>query len=327
MFGTKFIKPTDIRELVDDLDVFRHYCQDPTLEPETLVSSPLHRDKNPSFCLFVTEEGNLLFHDFSKGETGDYVKLVGLLNNCSYSESLNIIKRDMKTGHISSKQQFTNKRYKQNISITISSTAFKLEDFKYWLSYGIHVKHLRLYNVRKVNSYWISKGGVPIKVTPEDLTYAYCFSDGAIKIYRPHNTDFKFSSDIKPTTPPEGHAQLDYKFNSENNDLLIITKSMKDVMVYRALGYYAVSGHSETNYVSPGYVIEYLKKYKNVIVNTDYDPAGIKAANHYKENYGINGFFLDDNEAFKNKDISDLVNNKKLDYARTYVKNKLQKKL
>jgi hypothetical protein len=68
----------------------------------------------------------------------------------------------------------------------------------------------------------------------------------------------------------------------------IITKSHKDVLVYRSFGYIAVAVPSET-YVMTKNEISYLKRHFDILItNFDYDKTGIRLTQHYKRIHKIN---------------------------------------
>ena len=64
----------------------------------------------------------------------------------------------------------------------------------------------------------------------------------------------------------------------EGNDTLIITKSLKDVMCLRSLGYWAIAPHSESSRISELHVENIHSKFNSVYVLYDNDEAGINGA-------------------------------------------------
>jgi hypothetical protein len=94
-----------------------------------------------------------------------------------------------------------------------------------------------------------------------------------------------------------GFLQLQY-----NAPLLIITKSMKDVMVLRSLGYEAISPRGE-NIMLPPECIEYMKrKYRKILVLFDND------GKHKGDEYEFDKVFVP--KLWPNdKDVSDFCYN------------------
>lgn len=63
----------------------------------------------------------------------------------------------------------------------------------------------------------------------------------------------------------------------------IITKSLKDVLVYRSLGFIAIAVPSETYLMSKDEYFDFAKNFDVVFTNFDYDKTGIRLANKYKK--------------------------------------------
>jgi 5S rRNA maturation endonuclease (ribonuclease M5) len=91
----------------------------------------------------------------------------------------------------------------------------------------------------------------------------------------------------------------------DGGSILIITKSLKDVMVLHEMGFDAVAASSETTFI-PDDILETLKKkYKHILILYDRDPTGMKNARQLSKEYKLDAFFI--NKRFKAKDISDAV--------------------
>lgn len=87
-------------------------------------------------------------------------------------------------------------------------------------------------------------------------------------------------------------------------DLLVITKSLKDVMVFYELGITAIAPNSENLFVSDKQ-LEKLKKYfKNIVVFYDNDIAGVSGMNKIKKSYPELKFIFIPRK-YEAKDISD----------------------
>lgn len=128
------------------------------------------------------------------------------------------------------------------------------------------------------------------------------------KIYAPYDKEHKFVSSF-PRNYVEGMLQLEYK-----QDLLIITKSLKDVMVLHELGYEAVSPKSENTVIETDILSKLEAQYKRIVVFFDND------LKHKGDEYPYPQIQLPVNKA---KDISDFI---KL-YGRIEAKNILKQLL
>jgi hypothetical protein len=159
---------------------------------------------------------------------------------------------------------------------------------------------------------------ISFKYTKDNPIYAYKFiNNGNIsyKIYFPLRPDKKrkwlFSGGSQDDI--EGYDQLNHF-----SDILILTKSLKDVMVYRLLGYNAISLQGEANKLSSELVNKLYKRFDNIIVNYDNDNEGIKGSVRLNKQYSFKYFFIDEE-----KDISDYCKKYGLEKTKEMIKNKL----
>jgi hypothetical protein len=134
--------------------------------------------------------------------------------------------------------------------------------------------------------------------------------DNLRKILRPYNKEYKWTSNV-PRRYYQGYKQLD-----EYGDVLIITSSLKDVMVWRLFGFNAICPTGETVLVTAN-AYELLKyKFKNIIINYDNDEQGIKSANQYLRFFDTKTIFTPEF-----KDISDYIYFRGYDATKNLIKN------
>jgi 5S rRNA maturation endonuclease (ribonuclease M5) len=143
------------------------------------------------------------------------------------------------------------------------------ETYEYWEGYGIDIMTLEKYNVKPL----LSGGGM--KAIWEDKynpMYVYHIGDG-IKIYAPYaDKANKWRSNTR-REDVQGWAQMDNKANH-----VIVTKSLKDVMVLDVLGFNAIAVQSENTMLTLWHM-KYLAGMRvDIIVFFDNDAAGKKGA-------------------------------------------------
>lgn len=262
-------------------------------------NSPLRKDEFPSFGIFRSNSGDLMYKDFSTGDSGDIIKFV-----CEYfkiSRTRAVIKclSDAYKCNIRPDLPGVVPKYtpvKNNVSIGIKPIPFDDVDRAFWNRFAITEDTLNRYRVVSTSHTWVNNSLIWLRSDKEPM-YAYLLGD-RIKIYRPYsskrskwlcNTDASYILGID-NIPKEG-------------DLLIITKSLKDVMLLNQLGYNAISPNGETVLISNDIIQDLRNRFKKIIVFLDNDSAGIKAANKYKEEYNLDLLFLPNGE----KDISDYI--------------------
>lgn len=300
------ITMNSILEKVTEYDIFSKYIGD--FKIGRIYNSPLREDKVPSFGIFVSRKtGSLLYKDLASDDCGNVFKFVKQLKKLqTYSETLKEISEDMNIDGLKIKLT-TENRYKliKDTVITVVRKPLGITDIKFWNSFGISKETLKIFNVNPIYKFLID--GI-VKGKYENESPLYCYKVfNKFKIYRPFGSKMiKWRGNLSELDM-QGFEQL-----PENGDLLIITKSLKDVMVLYEMGYNAVAPSSESINI-PEIVIDNLKRrFKKILIFYDRDKAGIQYARKVSKAYGINAIFI--NKKYKTKDISDLV--KSVGYAK-----------
>lgn len=319
--STYDIKPLVTKEgilsHVNVLSIYKTYVEGYDGSSNVLLKSPLRGDdSNPSLGIFYSKIHNtFLFKDLGSGEVGDCFRYVQLLYGCTYFEALSIICRDfgldkyfsckphyksgkyIKYATTTEVKDFIEKNTKFNLQIT--SRKFRDYDYGYWGMYGITKETLQLYQVTPVSYIHIND----MIVKADSFCYAYIeYKDGitTYKIYQPFSLKYKWLTNA-PASVHQGYKQL-----ADSGDLLIITKSLKDVMSIRdVLGISAIAIQCETVYIKPTVIEEYQNRFKQVITLFDNDRQGKEWAQVYKNHYNLEPIFIPD--IYKQKDFSDLV--------------------
>ena len=77
----------DLLEKLDDYTIYSYYLG--SFKPKTLMNSPLRPDdKIPSFAIFPSKTGDLLFKDHGTGEAGNALKFIKLYRGIQTREEL-----------------------------------------------------------------------------------------------------------------------------------------------------------------------------------------------------------------------------------------------
>lgn len=130
--------------------------------------------------------------------------------------------------------------------------------------------------------------------------YAYKVYD-KFKIYRPLASKFtKWRTNLT-----NRHVQGLAELPKEGGNILIITKSLKDVMCCYEMGYNAISASSETTFIPEDILKSLRSKWKHIVILYDRDQTGMHKAREYSKQYKLDAFFI--NKKFKAKDLSDAV--------------------
>jgi len=336
MFTAKDIIPdsllSDIKSKVSDYDIFKFYCRN-FEEINKPFLSEFYADNNPSCRVYQNKDNALYYKDFGTGDNfGSYWYVMHKFN-CTFKEALTIIANDFglfKSDKVRPEvvlgrdSVFKPKNIKVKSTISIVPRQWNLHDYNYWFKqYGISFDWLDSYEVIPCEYIYLHKGDKTIvfQHKNDNPIYAYRFThEGkySYKVYFPLSPNKKFKWMFSGGTENniEGYYQLPLI-----DDLLIITKSLKDCICYRILGYSAISLQGEANKLKKDLVVKLQRRFKQIIVNYDNDEQGIKSAHKITSNYGFRSIFIP--SEYKCKDLSDLIQLKGLNEAETVIKNLL----
>ena len=300
---------------VNEYDIYASYIGQ--FKPGLIYNSPFRKDTNPSFGVFLSKRtGKLLFKDHGSGVCGDVIKFVREITGISnYNDVLQEIVRKLKITNKTVLKSTKPIESKETV-IGIVRQAFTKIDEQYWGSYHISMPTLEKYNVHSIK-YYLCNGIVKSIYKDENPMYAYKVYNN-FKIYRPLGDKFTKWRNNLTEFDVQGYAQLPKKGN-----LLIITKSLKDVMVLHEMGYNAVSPSSESTFI-PDVVLNDLKKrFKHILLCFDRDIAGVSNMRKVSLKTGLNGFLV--HKSFKAKDISDAVKTNGFESVHDWLKKLLWK--
>lgn len=295
-----------VLSILDPLEIYTYYIgREAKLNKPT--NSPLREDKNPSWTLFKARSGDIMYKDFSTGDSGNVVHLVANLYNISYKKALEKIWSDMMTG--SRLKNGNSRPKKERLSdpetrISIKRKYFTKTDDEYWGQFNIDRNILKRFNVYPIQMYWVNDVQQSFIYSSNCPMYAYKIFD-RFKIYRPYS---KYKKDKWRNNcgsyDLQGLEQL-----PDSGKLLIITKSLKDVMVLYKHGYTSIAPQSE-NSIIPKRIMDHLKtRFENIIVFYDYDNGGIKGAEDLCRKHNLKKVFIPKHflEIYGIKDISDFA--------------------
>lgn len=296
-----------ILQRVDEYTLYCFYLGfNPSLRKP--YQSPLRDgDSMPSFSIFLTTKKNREYFwkdsggsqdDGVAGDSGDIFKLIKLLYGDTTKQCYSRINRDFNLGFNSSTPPTTNfekivhhdpPKDEEPAHIRIKRRKFKQSDLEFWGQFGITAHTLLRYKVIPISYFW-GKKSQQYPYTADKLAYAYPINN-KYKIYQPLSKSRKFRTDYDFMCL-EGFDQLKYE-----SDTLIITKSMKDIMVLHEYGYEAVSPRGESVPIPIEFIRHFKKKYKNIFIFFDND------GKHKAEEYPFPEIYVPINS--HEKDISD----------------------
>lgn len=283
-----------------------------------IYNSPFRKDKNPSFGIFYSKRTHqLLFKDHGTGECGNIIKFVQLYTG--KTEYKDILKDIVNKLNITNNTKLDHsKEYKQPTETIIGVVRqdFTEADKQYWSQFNIDLETLKKYDVNSIK-YYLCNGIVKGIYKPENPMYAYKVYNN-FKIYRPLADKYHKWRNNLTEYDIQGYKQL-----PEKGDILIITKSLKDVMCLCKMGIPAVSPASESTFI-PNIALEELKKrFKRIIILFDRDKAGCKYLRKISQGTGLEPMLI--HKKFKAKDISDAIKLNGFETIKNWIKKEIQK--
>lgn len=321
--NTVLLTKEAILEKIDDYSILCHYIGR-EIPIRRAFRSPLHDDKKPSFWVFQLK-GKLIFKDFTLGYTGDCFKYVMVAYSEDFYSALRRINQDFNLGlvegvtNLSSNTKIIPKPVIPDFEysvITYKPRPWNQFDRDYWSQYSIQYQTLVQHCVVPIAYFWIN--GVVHKA--DQIAYAYNVA-GDTKIYQPYNDFLKWVSNQKPSSVFGVNHYDPYA------DVLIFTKSNKDLMCFNECKYSSLASAAENSLPNRAFFEGLIKRHRKVILfwDNDYDK---------RQNWGqlnakkilamypelINVFIPTE---YQSKDFSDLIKNKGFDFAKGWLQTTL----
>lgn len=300
------ISREDILRYVTQEEVYSHYLGESVVHLG-MFNSPLREDNIPSLALYFhkTNQNVLMFRDCVTKDCGDFVVLVMKLFSISYRDALWKIAYDLGISQFDvqvTKQQieYTRLIRKERVQLGIKIRPWQVKDKQYWSSFGISKSTLIKFNVYPISHVFYNDTAVAV------TSLAYCYveqKDGEVsyKIYQPLEVKQRKWINNANYSVHQGYTQL-----PNEGELLIITKSLKDVMsLHDCMQIPAIGLQSESVMMKQSVMDEYQQRFTKVICLFDNDDAGVKLSNEFTARYGVPHFLVP--RLPKVTDFSDLV--------------------
>lgn len=279
---------------VNQESIMKHYT-DNDVTSKKLVTSCLRNDNHVTVGYYKSKSGVLYMHDFATNEHLDCWNLVMRLYNLTYYEALKKIAQDFNLieGSIE-KPKIT---YIQPLKETESSIIqvqiknYTENELKWWEQFSINKKLLKKYHIYSLQ-YVFLNGELKFSSSEKNPIYGYYFGkdkkgEEKWKIYFPMRDSFRFLNNLSKKVL-QGYHQL-----PKTGDLLVITKSMKDVVALYGFGIASVSPNSETLFVDDKKLEEFKQRFKHILVVYDNDRPGLYNMAKIRRNHPeLNYFYM-----------------------------------
>ena len=274
-----------------------------------LFRSPLRRDKEPTCSFYRNSSGTLIFKDFATGQHLNVFGVVQEIFRCDYFESLKIIANDFGIIRDRNIQRNPGKINENPIKIEDKETSkiqVEVQDFtdlelKWWGKYGITKEILAKFNVYSCKHVFLNNQLFAKSQQHCPIFGYYGNKYQGLELWRcyfPKRKSFRFITNW-PSKKIQGFDQL-----PKSGKLLVITKSMKDVMCLHSCGITACAPNSENLFVSDSVLEDLKNRFKYIVVLYDSDRPGLhNMAKIRKEHPELIYTYIP--KRFGSKDISD----------------------
>lgn len=312
---------------INQESIMQHYTGN-DVTSKKLVTSCLRSDNHVTCGYYKSKSGVLYMHDFATGEHLDCWNLVMKMFNVNYYQALEIIAKDfclVESNIVKTKPVIVPEiKETESAIIQVQIKSFTQKELDWWKSFGISKKTLKKYHVFSIQHVFLN-GELRFSSSEKCPIYGYYFgkdknSKELWKIYFPFNKEkgIRFINNL-PKKVLQGYHQL-----PKTGDLLVITKSMKDLMAMYEFGIPAVSPNSETLFVDDKKLKEFKQRFKHILVIYDQDRSGRYNMSKIRKLYPELNYFIIPRE-YGSKDFTDLIRDYGIEEVKTLVPKFLTK--
>lgn len=249
-----------------------YYVQHPI--NNKLFCSVLRKDKNPTCGFYRNKRNELIFHDFATGQHLNFIGVVQEMYNLTYHQALKQIAKDFRllddtTTNIRCIKTIPKFENKGPAQIRVKVKDFTESELKWWKSFGITLKTLKKFHVYSCENVFLNGN---LFTSNSKLTFGYYGGKRngfeLWRIYYSQRKEFRFLTNWN-SKKIQGFEEL-----PKYGNILVITKSLKDVMAMYEFGISACAPNSETQFVTDSVLDQLKTRFKHIIVFYDNDKAG-----------------------------------------------------
>ena len=242
-----------------------------------LMLSPFRIDNHFTVSFYKSKSDILYLHDFATNEHINCFQAVMKKFGVNFYEALDIIAKDF--GLIEGSNDLKVRplniqplKETESSRIQVQIKNYSDKELEWWKQFGISVKTLKKFHVFSIEHVFLN-GELKFSSSKQCPIYGYYFGKDKNgiekwKIYFPLKTEYRFLNNLSKKVL-QGYHQL-----PKTGKLLVITKSMKDLMAMYEFGIPAVSPNSETLFIDDKKLEEFKNRFKHILVLYDQDRPG-----------------------------------------------------
>ena len=304
---------------VNQESIMQHYTG-AEINSKKLFLSPLRQDNHVTCSIYKSKSGVIYMHDFATNEHIDCWNLVMRKFNVNYYKALKIIAEEfglIKSSGVVKTKPIIVESLKQTESskIQVQIKDYTEKELEWWKSFGISRKTLKKYKIFSLQHVFLN-GELKFTSSEQCPIYGYYFGkdknhEEKWKIYFPTRTESRFLNNTSKKLL-QGYKQL-----PKEGDLLVISKSMKDIMAMYEFNIPAIAPNSETLFINDKQLEEFKQRFKHILVFYDNDrPGKYNMAKIRREHPELNYYFLPKSLS---KDFTDTIKQVGVDKMRELV--------
>lgn len=250
-----------------------------------LYLSPFRDEKRPSFIISYYND-KLVWRDFgTSNRPRGVIDFVCTKFNISFIEAINkILSEVVESNKIPiTKRYIKNSGFNYQLKYSDSWLDWQLE---YWSKGGIKISTLNKFNVKWCNELWFNNK-LFSRGSKTNLMYYYDHStvpfEESWTVYRP-NAPF----DKKFRKHNIDNKTMGLDLIPESGEILVITKSYKDIMVLFEIGIPAIAPHNENIPITKETIDNLKERFDHIYVNYDNDSTGVNSSIKFTKEHNLN---------------------------------------
>ena len=264
-------------EILESTDGGRNIFEKELKEiPKKCINSPLREDNNPSFSVFLANNGLWMYKDFSNGDSGTAIQFIQKLYNIPYNKAIeHILSLNIHTNTAHNK--LIKEQPKKLIIVDWVEQKFTDQHKRYFDDYELDEKFLNSRDIWALKTIALNKR---IQKFPEhQFKFAYYAKDlDQIKVLtlgKEVTKDDKWRS----YNIPNNYIWNLWRYKENSCETLFVCKSVKDDSVFSKIGRCSVSLQSEDAKIFLEHNVDnILKVSKNPIIVMGTDEQGFNTS-------------------------------------------------
>lgn len=304
--GSNSLSLREVSEKITDSELVSYYLGINNIP--CFIHSPLREDRNPSFGFYTRDGKKIYWTDLATREGGGVFDLLSRMWNCSYTEVLIKIKKDihlitgkLKINKSTSPSVKNISEHRKDTDLQCKIRDWRKYDVDYWESYGVSVEWLKYAEVYPISHKIVISDNKRYVFGADKYAYAYVeHKEGKVtlKIYQPFNK-YKWSNKHDRSVISLWTKVPEY------GDIIVICSSLKDALcLWSNTGIPAIAVQGEGYTISNTAISELKRRYKCVCILFDNDEAGLRDGEKLSSLTGFINLVLPGFQG--GKDVSDL---------------------